>query len=412
MANIELKDLLPGKTYNIQVRAKNDSGEYSEWSDIKTFVTPADKTQQLLNLYQTSVGDPTSPTTTTGILKSANFDGTIDPINGNITFGSEGSNGWAIDYTGYGVFNNIYLRGNITATSGKIGRLDISDSADITNPSLFVKSQNNIQGDILYWWTGINVPDQTYNYNTTYSFLQLPAADSISTFSSDISTQSPTFYITPTGELYSKPQSSVTFNNYFGEPYTVIGNKKIYSITSSSNPGTNPLLTSIPYTGSDNSSINLMTIKSSITIGGVTNYYGKTSGITSDLWNMTRSGSITYNRVGRTYMYHLDSLSTPNTWQIGPDVNIPGTLRLGTNNLTAKAAVGGTGTTSGSGSLTVTHNLGTTPSSVVATVRNNTASSSYQRFIYVGNITSTSFTVFANTGSAYDSVPFAWMAVE
>lgn len=205
MAKAEIKDLIPGKTYRVQVRAVNDNGEYSEWSTSQIVAVPNNITytstgishpilamsgngavvsigfstthpftvgnvititgssnssfnlknvvvasvtsvtgitvisavsgsstggtatrnynvsnQDLFLLYNTSVGDPSATVSNSGLLKSSNFDGTLG-AGGNIVPGSEGNTGWAIDYAGYGVFNNVFVRGNITAASGTIG---------------------------------------------------------------------------------------------------------------------------------------------------------------------------------------------------------------------------------------------------------------------------------------------------
>jgi hypothetical protein len=75
-------------------------------------------------------------------------------------------------------------------------------------------------------------------------------------------------------------------------------------------------------------------------------------------------------------------------------------------------AVGGEGTTTSGANLTVTHGLGTTPASVVATVRNNTYSASLNTNIFVGSRTGTTFTVYANNGAGGAvAAAFSWMAV-
>lgn len=77
-----------------------------------------------------------------------------------------------------------------------------------------------------------------------------------------------------------------------------------------------------------------------------------------------------------------------------------------------KGSVGGQGNTTSGANLTVTHGLGVTPSSVVATVRSNTYSAALNSNIFVGNITSTTFTVFANNGAGGAvAAAFSWIAV-
>ena len=73
--------------------------------------------------------------------------------------------------------------------------------------------------------------------------------------------------------------------------------------------------------------------------------------------------------------------------------------------------VGGQGTTTSGSNLTVTHGLGTTPSSVTASIRANTYNST-PRSIAVGNIGATTFTVFANdTAGGAVAAAFSWIAV-
>jgi hypothetical protein len=135
MAKTELTGLVPGKSYAVQVRALGANGEYSDWSETITFTAPEDTSNPLINLYKTSIGDPNNPSTTKGILKSANFNGTIG-TNGNIVPTFEGTTGWGIDYAGYGVFNNVFVRGNIQATTGTIGGFTIG--ADTLTATGFV----------------------------------------------------------------------------------------------------------------------------------------------------------------------------------------------------------------------------------------------------------------------------------
>jgi len=80
--------------------------------------------------------------------------------------------------------------------------------------------------------------------------------------------------------------------------------------------------------------------------------------------------------------------------------------------ITLRGARGGTGTTSSGSTLTVTHSLGTTPTAVVATVRNTAYSSSLNTNIFVGTPGATTFTVFANNGAGGAvAATFAWIAI-
>lgn len=76
------------------------------------------------------------------------------------------------------------------------------------------------------------------------------------------------------------------------------------------------------------------------------------------------------------------------------------------------ACAGGQGTTTSGANLTITHGLNVTPSGVTATIRSNAYSSTINNNIYVGNIGSTTFTVFANNGAGgVAASAFAWVAV-
>lgn len=135
MANLELKDLLPGKTYALQVRAKNENGELSEWSNTYTFTAPIDTTQTLVNVYQSQIGGDGISNPSSGALKSANFNGSLnlgvggDPEDfsikttaGKINPTFAGTTGWAIDYAGNAIFSNALIRGTIQAGNVTIGK--------------------------------------------------------------------------------------------------------------------------------------------------------------------------------------------------------------------------------------------------------------------------------------------------
>jgi hypothetical protein len=80
--------------------------------------------------------------------------------------------------------------------------------------------------------------------------------------------------------------------------------------------------------------------------------------------------------------------------------------------LTLRSVVGGTGTSSATANVTVTHGLGTTPSAAVATAVRASYLASHNTNIYVGVVGLTTFTVFTNNGASGGvSQQFYWMAV-
>ena len=145
MANIQLKDLIPGKTYNVQVRSTNANGEISEWSNTYTFIAPPDTSQTLENIYQGQIGSGDG-TDTTGVLKSASFNGTLNTdfsiktTSGKINQSDAGTVGWAIDYSGNAIFNNAYIRGTLDAGGVLIGK-----NAYSTYPGIKIDDNN-------YWY--------------------------------------------------------------------------------------------------------------------------------------------------------------------------------------------------------------------------------------------------------------------
>lgn len=145
MANIQLKDLIPGKTYNIQVRSTNANGEISEWSNTYTFVAPPDTSQTLENIYQGQLGSGDG-TDTSGVLKSSTFNGTLNTdfsvktTAGKINESDAGTVGWAIDYLGNAIFNNAYIRGTLDAGGVLIGK-----NAYSTYPGIKIDTNN-------YWY--------------------------------------------------------------------------------------------------------------------------------------------------------------------------------------------------------------------------------------------------------------------
>ncbi len=76
-----------------------------------------------------------------GLIQSANYDGTI--TNGAIT--KAGKNGWAIDYSGRAVFNNISARGAIEIIGGKI---KLGDNFSVTDDGTATMKNAVISGTI------------------------------------------------------------------------------------------------------------------------------------------------------------------------------------------------------------------------------------------------------------------------
>jgi hypothetical protein len=77
-----------------------------------------------------------------------------------------------------------------------------------------------------------------------------------------------------------------------------------------------------------------------------------------------------------------------------------------------RASVGGTGSAASTGITTVSHNLGTTPSSVVVTMRTAGTSTGSPRIFYVSAVDSNSFDVRAlDTGGNQQAGAFYWIAI-
>lgn len=91
-------------------------------------------------------------------------------------------------------------------------------------------------------------------------------------------------------------------------------------------------------------------------------------------------------------------------------LNVTGTLQVDGD--TVRASVGGTGSASSSGVTTVSHGLGTTPSSVVATMRTAGTTTGSPRIFYVSRLSSTQFDIYAlDTAGNQQSGAFYWIAI-
>ena len=91
-------------------------------------------------------------------------------------------------------------------------------------------------------------------------------------------------------------------------------------------------------------------------------------------------------------------------------LNVTGTLQVDGD--TVRASVGGTGSCAASGNTSVTHGLGTTPSSVIVTMRTGGTTTGSPRIFYVTGVDSNSFDVRAlDTGGTQQSGAFYWIAI-
>lgn len=160
MANIQLKDLIPGKEYNIQVRSVNNLGESSEWSTTYSFTAPPQtidpatlQPAPLETIFATQVGAGDG-TNTSGLFKSSTFDGSVSSsdfsiptlLSGAIDPAYVGTTGWAMDYKGNAVFSNAYVRGFINAQSG-IFSGNITSTATISGGIIQTSSLQKISID-------------------------------------------------------------------------------------------------------------------------------------------------------------------------------------------------------------------------------------------------------------------------
>ena len=160
MANIQLKDLIPGKEYNIQVRSVNNLGESSEWSTTYSFTAPpqtidpiTSQPAPLETIFATQVGAGDG-TNTSGLFKSSTFDGSVSSsdfsiptlLSGAIDPAYVGTTGWAMDYKGNAVFSNAYVRGFINAQSGVFSG-DITSTATISGGTIQTSSIQKISLD-------------------------------------------------------------------------------------------------------------------------------------------------------------------------------------------------------------------------------------------------------------------------
>jgi hypothetical protein len=141
------------------------------------------------------------------------------------------------------------------------------------------------------------------------------------------------------------------------------------------------------------------------TAGATTTFDGTVS-----LPSTTSIGNVTSTEIG-----YVDGVTSAIQTQINTKAPTAAPAFTGSGTVNSGrlgAVVGGQGTTTSGSNLTVTHGLGVTPTSVVATVRATTYSSSLNTNIFVGTPGATTFTVFANTGAgAAVAATFSWIAV-
>lgn len=109
---------------------------------VKNLVAITARIQQaIVNTLVLSKGTDLDGNTKGGLIQSANYDGTI--TNGAIT--KAGKNGWAIDYSGRAVFNNISARGAIEIIGGKI---KLGDNFSVTDDGTATMKNAVISGTI------------------------------------------------------------------------------------------------------------------------------------------------------------------------------------------------------------------------------------------------------------------------
>lgn len=109
---------------------------------VKNLVAITARIQQaIVNTLVLSEGTDLDGNTKGGLIQSANYDGTI--TNGAIT--KAGKNGWAIDYSGRAVFNNISARGAIDIIGGKI---KLGDNFSVTDDGTATMKNAVISGTI------------------------------------------------------------------------------------------------------------------------------------------------------------------------------------------------------------------------------------------------------------------------
>lgn len=224
MAKAQIKDLIPGKTYRVQVRAVNDNGEYSEWSTSQQFTVPnnidvsgAYAIAPITKMtYRTIVGDSTA-TKQSGLIQSAGFNGAL--LNNNnldMTPANAGNAGWAIDYSGNAIFNNILARGTIQATQGYFGDWSIG-AADGFNALKYTYTSGTTDSVLSYlspYSLNLAVKNSIFGTNYETYLTALENADFRLFSIRNMALQStPTdlrnlFYVTTTGLIYSKNGAS------------------------------------------------------------------------------------------------------------------------------------------------------------------------------------------------------------
>lgn len=96
----------------------------------------------LANEIQLTSGTDLDGGTTGGIIKSANYNGTL--TKGKIT--ASGTAGWAIDYDGKAEFNNVTVRGTVDGSTIKGGTISIDENFSVDKEGFLTAKNGEFQG--------------------------------------------------------------------------------------------------------------------------------------------------------------------------------------------------------------------------------------------------------------------------